>query len=382
MADLKTIIQITQDQLKKQVPTHQAVLSALDTLKSREAETVARRHGLRDGKVETLQEIGEGYGVSRERVRQIEKQGLKKFTEQLTKQPLTDILKLAVGLVREAGGVIGVDSLSREFLPESQHTPAGKAALRFLLETSQQVVVSPEDRDAAACYALTESHVAAADAIGPMLAEELTAKRQAMTPAELLTAFAKRDDLGDHSHLVTEPFVESVLEIGKGFVSAGEGTWGLATWADINPRNIREKTLYILKESGTPMHFTDVTEKIRAAGFDDKPVTTQAVHNELINGDQFVLIGRGIYALKEWGYLTGTVSHVIRKILEQAGEPMERNEIVQKVLEQRHVSENTILINLQDKKKFTRVGKSAYVVATPDINAPSGPATQAESSDK
>ncbi len=285
MADLKTIIQITQDQLKKQVPTHQAVLTALDALKGREAETVARRHGLRDGKVETLQEIGEDYGVSRERVRQIEKQGLKKFREQLGKAPLADILKLAVGLVREAGGVIGTESLAREFLPESQQTPAGHAGLRFLLETSEQVVVSPEDRDAAACYALTASHVAAADAVGPMLEEELARVRRAMTPAELLTAFAKRDDLGDHSHLVTEPFVESVLDIGKKFVPAGEGKWGLATWADINPRNIREKTLYVLKEAGTPMHFTDVTERIRAAKFDAKPVTTQAVHNELINGD-------------------------------------------------------------------------------------------------
>lgn len=378
MADLKTIIQITQDQLKKQVPTHQAVLTALDVLKPREAETVARRNGLRDGKVETLQEIGEEYGVSRERVRQIEKQGLKKFRDQLDKAPLADILKLAVGLIREAGGVIGTDSLAREFLPESQQTPAGHAAMRFLLETSGDVVISPEDRESAACYALTQSHVAAADAVGPMLAEELAAKHQPMTPAELLTVFAKRDDLGDHSHLVTEPFVESVLELGKGFVPAGDGKWGLATWAEINPRNIREKTLYILKEAGTPMHFTDVTEKIRAAKFDDKPVTTQAVHNELINGDQFVLIGRGIYALEDWGYLAGTVSQVIRQILEQESKPLERNDIVHKVLEQRHVSENTILINLQDKKKFTRVGKSAYVVAAP--SAPEA-ATQADTSD-
>ena len=365
MADLKTIIQITQDQLKKQVPTHQAVLSALDALKPREAEVVARRNGLRDGTIETLQQIGEEYGVSRERVRQIEKQGLKKFREQLAKPPLADILRLAIGLIREAGGVIGTDALVREFLPESQHTPAGTAALRFLLESSQEVVVSPEDKDATACYALTESHVAAADAVSPMLAEELAAKRRPMTPAELLTVFAKRDDLGDHSHLVTEPFVESGLEIGKEFVPAGDGKWGLITWADINPRNIREKTLYVLKEAGTPMHFTDVTEKIRAAKFDAKPVTTQAVHNELINGDQFVLIGRGIYALKDWGYLPGTVSHVISQILTQAAEPVERNEVVHKVLEQRHVSENTILINLQDKSKFTRVGKSAYVVASP-----------------
>ncbi len=363
MADLKTIIQITQDQLKQQVPTHQAVLAALDTLKPREGEVIARRAGLRDGNVETLQEIGEGYGISRERVRQIEKQGLKQFRERLDQAPLADILKLAVGLVREAGGVIGVEALAREFLPESQHTPAGIAAFTFLLETSEHVVVAPETKEAAAGYGLTKSHLAAADAVRPILMAILKTKRQPLTPAELLTAFATRDDLGDHSHLVTEPFVESVLETGRKFVPAGDDRWGLVDWADINPRNIREKTLYVLKETGTPLHFTDVTEKIRQAKFDAKPVTTQAVHNELINGQQFVLIGRGIYALKEWGYLSGTVAEVIAQILHQTGEPMERKDIVHKVLEQRHVSENTILINLQDKSKFTRIGKSAYVVA-------------------
>lgn len=364
MADLKTIIQITQDQLKKQVPTHQAVLTALDALKSREAEVIARRSGIRDGKVETLQEIGEGYGISRERVRQIEKQGLKRFREQLDKAPLADILKLAVGLVREAGGVIGADSMAREFLPESQHTPAGTAALAFLLETSEKVVAAPESKEAAASYGVTKSHLAAAAAVRPILAEVLAAQRQPMSPAELLTTLATRDDLGDTSHLVTEPFIESVLEIGRRFVPAGDdGRWGLADWPDINPRNIRDKTLYVLKETGTPLHFTDVTEKIRAAKFDAKPVTTQAVHNELINGDQFVLIGRGIYALKDWGYLTGTVAEVITQVLAKAGKPMERSEVVKQVLEQRHVSENTILINLQDKSKFTRVGKSAYIIA-------------------
>jgi hypothetical protein len=39
------------------------------------------------------------------------------------------------------------------------------------------------------------------------------------------------------------------------------------------------------------------------------------VHNELIRNKDFVLVGRGIYALKEWGYEPGTVSHVIEAIL-------------------------------------------------------------------
>lgn len=363
MADLKTIIAITQDQLKKQVPTHQAVLSALDKIKPREAEVVARRAGLRDGKVETLQEIGAGYGVSRERIRQIEKQGLEAFAKELHKHPLSDILRLALGLIREAGGVIGTAQLAREFLPDDQHTPAGVNSLNFLLDVSGDVVASGETKAVEAAYGLTQAHLGAADALRPELTAALQERQQPMKPAELLNAVTKRAALGNHAHLVTEPFVESVLDYGQAFVATEEGTYGLASWPDINPKNIREKTLYILKHSEKPMHFKDITEKIRSEKFDAKPVTTQAVHNELINGDDFVLIGRGIYALKEWGYLSGTVADVIKQILKQADGPMERDEVISRVLKQRHVSENTIVINLQNKSKFERVGKSQYVVA-------------------
>lgn len=363
MADLKTIIAITQDQLKKQVPTHQAVLAALDHLKAREAEVVARRAGLRDGNIETLQHIGAGYGVSRERVRQIEKQGLTAFAGELKKQPLSDIVRLALGLVREAGGVIGTAQLAREFLPGDQQTPAAVNSLNFLMDTSGEVVATGETKEVEPAYGLSQAHLDAAGAVRPLLVEALKAQKQPMTPAELLGAVTKQGSLGDHAHLVTEPLVESVLEYGKAFVPAESGTYGLASWPEINPKNIREKTLYILKQTEKPMHFTEITEQIKRAKFDAKPVTTQAVHNELINGDDFVLIGRGIYALKDWGYLSGTVADVITQILKKADGPMEREAIVEQVLKQRHVSHNTILINLQDKSKFSRIGKSQYVVA-------------------
>ena len=113
------------------------------------------------------------------------------------------------------------------------------------------------------------------------------------------------------------------------------------------------------------MHFSDIAKTIKGSTFKRKDVTTQAIHNELIKDKRFVLIGRGIYALKEWGYLEGTVADVIRKILSDAKGPMERSQIVEEVLKQRHVSENTILINLQEKSKFKRVGDKFTVAAEP-----------------
>jgi sigma-70-like protein len=366
MADLKTIIQITQDQLKKQVPTHQAVLNALDSLRSREAEVVSRRAGLRDGKVETLQHIGADFKVTRERVRQIESQGLQKFRTELKKKPLADILRLALGLIRDRGGAVSTERLAAEFLPESQQTASGQNALAFLLEQSGEVVTVHESKELRAHYGLTKGHVEAAKATVAALTDILKQNRTSLTPTRLLDAIAKRNGANDQSRLITEPLIESVLEIGLAFVPADDRQWGLATWPDINPKNIREKTLYVLRKVGNPLHFKELTEKIKQSHFDKKPVTTQAVHNELINGDEFVLIGRGIYALGEWGYLPGTVSEVITGVLKKAGRPMEREAIVEAVLKQRHVSRNTILINLQEKSKFARHGKARYELAGPD----------------
>ena len=56
-----------------------AVRDALDTLSEKESEVVTLRFGLRDGREHTLQEVADIYGVTRERIRQIEDKALKKL---------------------------------------------------------------------------------------------------------------------------------------------------------------------------------------------------------------------------------------------------------------------------------------------------------------
>ncbi|MBP9738938.1 hypothetical protein KBD20_04580, partial [Candidatus Saccharibacteria bacterium] len=136
--------------------------------------------------------------------------------------------------------------------------------------------------------------------------------------------------------------------------------WGLLKWPLVNPKNIRDKIYVILQEQGKPMHFSEISGKIKDSDFKRKDVTTQAIHNELIKDGRFVLIGRGIYALKEWGYAKGTVSDIITKILKKSKEPMHRDDIVREVLKSRQVKETTILLNLQGKKQFKRVAKATY----------------------
>jgi hypothetical protein len=141
------------------------------------------------------------------------------------------------------------------------------------------------------------------------------------------------------------------------------GRWGLIKWPMVNPKNIRDKIYVILKERGKHMHFNEIAEAIKDSDFKRKDVTTQAIHNELIKDKRFVLIGRGIYALKEWGYEKGTVADIISEVLRAANQPLHRDEIVKQVLKSRFVKETTILLNLQGKPQFKRVAKATYALA-------------------
>jgi len=82
------------------------------------------------------------------------------------------------------------------------------------------------------------------------------------------------------------------------------------------------------------------------------------VHNELIRSNEFVLVGRGLYALKDWGYEPGTVKEVIARILKEANnQSLTEEEITSAVLKQRMVKESTIFSSLQDKNLFEKDGK-------------------------
>jgi DNA-directed RNA polymerase delta subunit len=141
------------------------------------------------------------------------------------------------------------------------------------------------------------------------------------------------------------------------------GVWGLVKWPAVNPKNIRDRIYVILEAKKEPMHFSDIAQAIKESSFKRRNVTVQAIHNELIKDPRFILIGRGIYALSSWGYKKGTISDIIKSILIKTGEPLTREEIVKQVLKVRKVKETTILLNLQNKKLFKKVGKNSYTIA-------------------
>ena len=108
------------------------------------------------------------------------------------------------------------------------------------------------------------------------------------------------------------------------------------------------------------MHFTEVAKEIEKLF--GKKAHTATCHNELIKDSRFVLVGRGLYALSNWGYAGGVVRDVVRDVLRKNG-ALTKQEIIDKVLKERYVKPNTILVNLQNPKYFKKDKSGRYQLA-------------------
>ena len=71
----------------------EAVKEALSQLSEREQKVVRLRFGLDDGHMRTLEEVGKEFGVTRERIRQIEAKTLAKLRHPIRSQRLRDYLE-------------------------------------------------------------------------------------------------------------------------------------------------------------------------------------------------------------------------------------------------------------------------------------------------
>lgn len=320
----------------------------------REKEIISRRFGL-TGRKETLEQIGEMLSITRERVRQLEKAILIRLqiaAEEGEIPELAPAEKMLVRNLTEMGRVARLSDLADKIYGRKA-TAKEQTSINFIATFSKSLTVVVDNDKYYSAIGIAEYGNALdirnkVDAIVKLI-------RESKSPMTL-------DELDEKLNYEHPDHIRAVASISK-LLASLNGVWGLAKWPSVNPKNIRDKIFVILEAKKQPMHFSDIAKEIKESNFKRKNVTVQAIHNELIKDSRFVLIGRGIYALSSWGYKKGTISDIIRLILEQAGEPLTREEIVKRVLKMRKVKETTILLNLQNKKLFKKVDKNLYTLA-------------------
>lgn len=322
----------------------------LDSLAQRQKEVIERRFGLESEKKETLEAIGKDFGVTRERIRQIESDTFFRLESQKTESDFKkvffhfqDYLRLQGGLKRE------------DILLENLGGKDFQNQVYFLLNFADSFFHHSETEDFYPFWAIEKNLFGKAETILVKLLKKLEIVSTPLPEERLLGSFKKE------SLLLTLSSIEIAKKIEKGPM----GDYGLVSWPEIKPRGVKDRAYLVLKKAGTPLHFREIaglSEELAGKFFQKREVLPQTVHNELIRDERFVLVGRGIYALKEWGYEAGTVKDIILKILREKEKPLSREEILKEVLNQRLVKENTILLNLADRNYFLRDEKGRYIL--------------------
>ncbi len=323
-------------------------------LRDRSRDILGQRYGLNpdDSNRKTLEAIGQQYGITRERIRQIENYSLNSIRKSDIFNENEAVFEEMAKEMERRGKIVHEE----DFLNSLAKDEATRNHIHFLLVVSPKFTKIKEDDD---FFHRWTVDVESADKIHGALRNLHNEIKpdDLILEEELLSRFNKQIDklnLGD----TPKETLYSWLRISKLIDKNDLGEWGVVNSCNIRPRGIRDLTFLILRRHGSPMHFTEVAKSISDTF--GKTAHPQTTHNELIKDDRFVLVGRGLYGLRDWGYSVGTVKDVIRNILKTNGS-LTKEDIIKKVLKERYVKENTIVVNLQDRRYFRKNSSDYYI---------------------
>jgi hypothetical protein len=330
----------------------QVTKKLLSSLSERSKEVLINRYGIgQNPKRQTLESIGQKYNITRERVRQIEETALQNIRKSGNYTECQFAFTDLKNLVERVGSIIS----EKELLNLISKTESVQNQIHFILVVGNPFFKKKEDNDFNHRWHIDEKISQKVEDSIRKLYENL--KDQDIIPeSEMIKNFLNylEDVSEDYKQ---EETIKRWLNLSKKISRNPLGEWGKVESTNINVKGIRDYAYLVIRKHGSPIHFKEVAEQI--VKIFKKRAHIATTHNELIKDKRFVLVGRGLYALSEWGYSTGVVRDVIREIINKNG-PLDKNEIIDRVLKERYVKENTILVNLQNQKYFKRDRAGKY----------------------
>lgn len=312
-------------------------------------EVLRKRFGLK-GKYYTLEAIGQVYGVTRERVRQIEEHALKNLAASRIADFVNPVAEAVYNHLSAHGDIAEEQKFFSSVADAKLHPH-----LQFILTLSKRLRKRSENDLYHNRWFTREEAADAAEEIVDNVVQNLEDGKTPVRAEDLLQMFAGSAERALGVSFKGEKAVDSYMSISKSIGQNPYGEYGLVSWPSINPKGVRDKAYVVLAKTGKPLHFSEVAHSINKVGWSQKKAHPQTVHNELIKDKRFVLVGRGLYGLSEWGYEPGTVKDIIRAVLVSANAPLSKDAVIEQVLAKRFVKANTIFLNLQDKKHFKKV---------------------------
>lgn len=293
----------------------------------------------------TLEAIGKRYGITRERVRQIENHALASLKKSPAFNAAEGAFQELERIIDGLGGIICEDDLL-DYMTKDQSM---QNHIYFLLVLGDPFKYRKEDEEVNRCWYVDKDLAEKVENALKNLYAGLS-DEDLIPEGEMVDRFLKELQTINDKHRNDE-VLRRWLRISKGLGKNPLGEWGPAKSPNVKTKGVRDFAYLAVKKHGSPLHFREVAKLIEKMF--DRTAHVATTHNELIKDNRFVLVGRGMYALKEWGYTQGVVRDVIREVLRSGG-PMTKEAIIEKVLKERHVKPGTIVVNLQNQKYFKR----------------------------
>jgi hypothetical protein len=322
--------------------------SFISNLKTREQEVIRARYGLDGSEPLTLQAIGDRYNITRERVRQIEASALNFLRKNANTPFIKSFMTVATAELKRVGGIQKEDEFLKAVYKNTNASGdfiTFKNPAKFILDLTGTISYEGDNYgNWHEFWYLSQADKKRAQSFVSKMVSALNVKRKDQVNFETVFTSVQR------GVSFSPQVARNYLGISKRFVTGPFAEFGLAHWAEVNPKTARDWAYVILKREKRPMHFSEIAKFI-SNHRTQKNTNLQTIHNELIKDERFVLVGRGMYGLSEFGLVPGTAREVIFHVLKQHG-PLKRDAIITKVKEQRILKDGTILINLQNQKHF------------------------------
>lgn len=324
----------------------------LAALPERARLVVSKRYGLdKTSERMTLEAIGELYNITRERVRQIENAALTNIRKSAHFKAEKTAFDELVSIIKSLGAVISEEDLLKH-LAKDEST---QNHIHFMLVIGDDFKKEKEDDEFKHRWHVDPE-------LSKKIHEAIRKLYKNLNDDDLVPESEMIETFLEHLKDVNEKYKnEEVarrwLRLSKHIDKNPLGEWGKASSPNVRTKGIRDYAFLAMRKHGSPIHFRDIAKLIQQLF--NKKAHVATTHNELIKDKRFVLVGRGLYALTEWGYLSGVVKDVIKKVLEKNG-PLTKDQIIEKVLKERYVKENTILVNLQNSKQFKKEKDGKY----------------------
>ncbi|HOK00437.1 MAG TPA: HTH domain-containing protein [Candidatus Pacearchaeota archaeon] len=327
-------------------------INLLEKLSEKNKDIIKKRFGLFEfSEKKTLEAIGKDYNITRERVRQIINENISRLQKDILKYD--DVFKYFDNTLKSFGDIKKEDLFIKSLGKEKDYN-----YILFLLSLKKDFIREQADNDFYAFITKDKDLVNSSRDFVKFSIDAFQKEKKPYTSSDFFKKY-KLNIEKIFNKKVGENTIISCFEISRKIAKGLDGLWGLKEWPEINPRGTKEKAYLILKKEGKPLHFKEIYEKIRRTPIESfTKVNISTLHNELIKDPNFILVGRGLYALKDWGYETGFVKDIIYKVLKEENRPLSKEEIVEKVLKQRVVKPNTVILGLRDKRfQKTQDGK-------------------------